>query len=103
MVDYGVHFVAYHKIYMFTGAILLFLVILPTKEKMSAKTQKALYLGVVIWVICFGYRIYTGQNITALFENNEALDNESQPVRIAESPFNKYYSNEAGRKPKEGN
>lgn len=103
MVDYAIHFVALHKIYILAGALLLFLVLLPTKEKMSAKTQKALYLGLVIWIICFGYKLNTDQDIVHLFKGNEVSGEEGRPTEIAGSPFNKYYTNEAGRKSRNGN
>lgn len=79
---------------------MLLLVILPTKEKISPKSKKALYLVVVIWIICFTYRINTGQDIIHLFNKNDNFGNERQPAGIADGPFNKYYSNDAGRKAK---
>ena len=77
---------------------MLFLVLLPTKKKMSAKTQKALYLALGIWIICFAYRINTGRDIIYLFNRNDNFKNEGQSFHIEGGPFNKYYSNEAGRK-----
>jgi hypothetical protein len=103
MVDYLIHFFKYNKIYLIIGIVLLLLVILPTKEKISAKTQKALYLGIVIWIICFAYRISTGEDIIYLFKNNNTWENDSKPIELKGSPFNKYYSNDAGRKPKNEN
>jgi len=100
MVDYLVHFFTYNKIYLFTGAALLLVVLLPTKKKISPKTKKALYLFVLIWIVCFAYRINTGQDIIHLFNKNDNFGNERQPARIKEGPFNKYYSNDAGRKAK---
>lgn len=81
---------------------MLLLVLLPTKNKTSPKTQKALYLALIIWVICFAYRINTGQDIIYLFEKKENVSNQSQPFQIKGGAFNKYYSNDAGRKPKIG-
>jgi hypothetical protein len=86
--------------YLFTGAALLLLILLPTKEKISSKTQKALYLGVIIWIICFAYRVNTGNDITHLLNNSDDFGNKKNPTKIEGSPFNKYYSNDAGRKPK---
>ena len=103
MIDYLMHFFKYNKIYLITGIALLLLVILPTKEKISGKTQKALYLGVVIWIICFAYRISTGHDILYLFRNKDNWGNENRSIEIEASPFNKYYSNEVGRKSKAEN
>lgn len=103
MVDYLIHFFKYNKIYLITGVVLLLLVIFPTKEKISAKTQKAMYLGIVIWIICFAYRISTGEDIIYLFKNKDTWENESKPIEFKASPFNKYYSNESGRRSKSGN
>ena len=98
--DYLILFFKYNQLYFFSGAVLLVLVLLPTKNKASAKTQKVLYLAVAIWVICFAYRINTGQDIIYLFENSDNYGNQSQPPKSIEGPFNKYYSNDAGRKSK---
>jgi amino acid permease len=100
MVDYLIHFFKYNKIYLITGIALLLLVIIPTKEKISAKTQKALYLGIVIWIICFAYRMSTGEDIIYLFKNKDTWENENKPIEFKSSPFNKYYSNDAGRNTK---
>ena len=100
MVDDLIRFFTYNKIYLFTGAALLLLVIIPTKEKISSNTKKYLYLFVVIWVICFTYRINTGNNITYLFKSSNDFDDESQSIKIEKGPFSKYYSNDAGRKSK---
>ena len=103
MVDYLIHFFKYNKIYLITGVVLLIFIILPTKEKISAKSQKALYLGTVIWIICFAYRISTGEDIIYLFKTDNSWENESKPIELENSPFNKYYSNDAGRKSKSEN
>jgi len=102
MVDYLLYFFKYNKIYLITGVILLLLVILPTKENISNKTQKAIYLGIVIWIICFAYRISTGVDIIYLFKNNDNWENENKSIELKASPFNKYYSNDVGRKPRSG-
>lgn len=102
MLYYVIHFLSYNRIYLITGVVLLFLVVLPTKKKMSPKTQKALYLGIILWIVCFAYRISTGDDIIYFLKNRNNLENENKPVQIEASPFNKYYSNDAGRKaPKE--
>lgn len=100
MVDDLIRFFTYNKIYLFTGIILLLLVIIPTKEKISSNTKKYLYVFVVIWIICFTYRINTGNNITHLFNSSNDFDDESQSTTIKKGPFSKYYSNDAGRKSK---
>lgn len=100
MVDELIHFFTYNKIYLFTGIVLLLLVIIPTKEKISSKTKKIMYVFVVIWIIFFAYRINTGNDITHLFNSSNDFDNESQPIKIKKGPFSKYYSNDAGRKSK---
>ena len=100
MVDDLIRFFTYNRIYLFTGIILLLLVIIPTKEKISSNTKKYLYLFVVIWVICFTYRINTGNNITYLFKSSNDFDDESQSIEVKKGPFSKYYSNDAGRKSK---
>ena len=99
MIDYLIHFFTYNKIYLITGVVLLFLVIIPTKDKISPNTKKALYVFVVIWIICFAYRIDTGNDITYLFKSSNGFDDGTQSTTI-KGPFNKYYSNDAGRKPK---
>ena len=103
MIDYLIHFFTYNKIYLFTGILLLLLVVIPTKEKVSSNTKKALYVCVVIWIICFAYRVDTGNDITHLFKSSNNFGDESQSTEIKGSPFNKYYSNDAGRKSKTGN
>ena len=100
MIDDLIHFFTYNKIYLFTGIALLLLVVIPTKEKVSSGTKKALYVCVVIWVTCFAYRINTGDDILRLFKSNDDFDDGTQSTGIKGSPFNKYYSNDAGRKPK---
>jgi len=100
MVDDLIRFFTYNRIYLFTGIILLLLVIIPTKEKISSNTKKYLYVFVVIWIICFTYRINTGNNITYLFKSSNDFDDESQSTTIKKGPFSKYYSNDAGRKSK---
>jgi hypothetical protein len=100
--DHFMLFFKYNKLYFFTGAFLLLLLFLPTKEKISGKTQKALYVAAVIWVLCFAYRITTGQDIIYLLDNKDNYseynyNEESQPAKVG-GPFNKYFSNEAGRK-----
>jgi len=100
-----VHFFTYNKLYLITGVVLLGLFLLPTKEKISSSTRKLFYFAAVIWVICFAYRVNTGQDITYLFKKNNAAHDtfnpEAQPGKVT-GPFNKYYSNDAGRKPKNG-
>ena len=100
MIDDLIRFFTYNKIYLFTGLILLLLVIIPTKEKISSNTKKYLYVFVVIWIICFTYRINTVNNITYLFKSSNDFDDESQSTTIKKGPFSKYYSNDAGRKSK---
>ena len=100
MVDDLIRFFTYNRIYLFTGIILLLLVIIPTKEKISSNTKKYLYVFVVIWIICFTYRINTGNNITYLFKSSNDFDAESQSIKIRKGPFSKYYSNDVGRKSK---
>jgi len=98
MLNYLIHFFTYHKIYLFTGLALFLLIVLPTREKISSNTKKALYLAVIIWIICFAYRVNTGNDITSLFTTSDNFGEESPPKRIEGGPFNKYYSNDAGRK-----
>lgn len=100
MIDYLIHFFTYNKIYLFTGVILFLLVIIPTKEKISHKTKKTLYVFIVIWIICFAYRVNTGNDITHLFDSSNDFEDESQSTTIKKGPFSKYYSNDAGRKSK---
>jgi len=95
-----IHFFTYNKIYLFAGALLLFLAFLPTKERISPNTRKALFVFLIIWIICFAYRMNTGKDIIYLFNKSETFRNEPEPAGI-KGPFNKYYSNEAGRKTKD--
>jgi hypothetical protein len=99
---YLIHFATYHKIYLIVGAVLLLLALLPTKENTYQKTQKFLYLALTIWIICFAYKLNTGQDIVYLFNKKDQFGSERQPTRKVGGPFNKYYSNEAGRKAKNG-
>jgi hypothetical protein len=101
MIDYLIHFFTYNKLYLLTGIVLLLLVLVPTKEKVSRDTKKALYLCVVIWIICFAYRINTGSDITRLFKSSNDFSTQQNSPGTWDSPFNKYYSNDAGRKPKD--
>jgi hypothetical protein len=101
MIDQVIHFFTYNKIYLFTGVVLFLLVIIPTKEKISHKTKKALYVFVVIWIICFAYRVNTGNDITRLFNSPDDFEDESQSTTIKKGPFSKYYSNDAGRETKD--
>jgi len=100
MLDYLIRFFTYNKIYLFSGIVLLVLVLFPTKEKLSANTRKTLYIAVLIWIICFAYRINTGRDIINLFKKSDSFGTKPEPARIEGSPFNKYYSNDAGRKSK---
>jgi hypothetical protein len=102
MIDYLVHFFINNKIYLVTGIVLLILVFLPTKEKVSSKTQKLFYLAAIIWIICFAYRVTTGRDIISLFSTSNEFDIQAQPGNL-KGPFNKYYSNEAGRSPTDRN
>ena len=96
-----VHFITYHRVYLFIGAALLLLAVLPTKGKISAGSRKALYLVLIIWLISFAYKISTGHDIVHLFHRgNDEFGTSRQPARVKGGPFNKYYSNDAGRKPK---
>ena len=100
MTDYLTHFFIYNKIYLFSGAALLFFILLPTQKKVSSNTRKTLIVFVIIWIICFAYRMNTGKDIIYLFNKSETFRNEPEPAGI-KGPFNKYYSNEAGRKSKD--
>jgi hypothetical protein len=102
MIDYLIHFFTYNKIYLFTGAALLLLILLPTKGKISPKSKKALFLFALIWIVCFAYRINTGQDIIYLFNKKDNFTNERQSAGIKKGPFSKYYSNDAGREAKTG-
>jgi hypothetical protein len=95
-----IHFFTYNKIYLISGAVLLFLIFLPTKEKISKNTRKALFVFLIIWIICFAYRMNTGKDIIYLFNKSDTFGNEPEPAGI-KGPFNKYYSNDAGRKTKD--
>jgi len=101
MADYLIHFFTYNKMYLFSGAVLLLLVFLPTKERISSNTRKALFVFVIIWILCFAYRINTGNDIIYLFDKNDTFGNEREPAGLGGGPFNKYYSNDAGRKAKD--
>jgi len=103
MLDYLVYFFTNNKIYLFTGLALLLLIVLPTRGKISSQTRIWLYLSVILWIICFSYRVNTGSDIISLFKKSDNLDDESQPVQVPGGPFNKYYSNDAGRRPKTTN
>ncbi len=102
MMEYLIRFFAYNKMYLFTGAALLLLIIIPTKEKVSRGTRKALYVFAAIWIVSFAYRVSTGNDIVRLFKSrgDYHFENQAQKAEIKGSPFNKYYSNEAGRKAK---
>ena len=100
MIDFLIRFFTYNKIYLLTGLPLLLLVLIPAKEKASSVTKKAAYVLAVIWIICFAYRINTGNDIIYLFDKNDTFGNEHEPARLEGGPFNKYYSNDAGRKAK---
>ena len=86
--------------YLFTGAALFLLVLLPTKKKISPRTQKTLYIFVLIWIVCFAYRINTGQDIVHLLNKKDNFVDEQQPAGPMKGPFSKHYSNDAGRKAK---
>lgn len=103
MLDYLVHFFTNNKIYLFTGLALLLLIVLPTRGKISSQTRTWLYVAVILWIICFSYRVNTGNDIISLFKKSDNFDDESQPVQVPGGPFNKYYSNDAGRKAKTTN
>jgi hypothetical protein len=98
MLDYLVHFFSYNKIYLLTGVGLLLLVVLPTKGKISSKTRAAPHVPVIIWILCFTFRVNTGDDITSLFKTSDTFCDESRPVSVVGGPFNKYHSDDAGRK-----
>ena len=104
MIDFLIRFFTYNKIYLLTGLPLLLLVLIPAKEKASSATQKAAYVLAVIWIICFAYRINTGNDITYVFKSSNDFndfDDETRSKQLKGGPFSKYYSNDAGRKAKE--
>jgi len=101
MIDFLIRFFTYNKIYLFSGIVLLLLVFIPSKEKISSKSKKFLYVCIVLWIICFTYRINTGNDITFLFNSSDDFAAESQPATIRTGPFTTYYSNDAGRKSKD--
>ena len=101
MIDHLLLFAKYNKLYFITGAILLVLLLLPTKEKLSGKTANFLYIAIVVWAVCLGYRLYTGQDIIHLLDRNDGYIAEERSPGTVQGPFNKYYSNDAGREPKD--
>jgi hypothetical protein len=102
MIDRLIHFFIYHKIYLISGLILLCLLFIPTKEKISSGTKKILYLLMVIWLLSVALKFSTGNDVVDLFRNDtDFTSQEKGPAEIKGSPFNKYYSNDAGRKAKE--
>ena len=104
MIDFLIRFFTYNKIYLLTGLPLLLLVVIPSKEKVSSATKKAAYVFAVIWIICFAYRINTGNDITYVFKSSNDFndfDDETRSKQLKGGPFSKYYSNDAGRKAKE--
>ena len=102
MVDRLVHFIIYHKIYIISGVVLLALLFVPTKERISSGTKNVLYLLLAAWFLAFAYRIGTGYDIIHLIKKDAYFVEEHKPpAEIKGSPFQKYYSNEAGRKAKE--
>jgi hypothetical protein len=105
MIDFLIRFFTYNKIYLLTGLPLLLLIVIPSKEKVSSATKKAAYVFAVIWIICFAYRINTGNDITHVFNKSSNdysdFDDETPSSQIKKGPFSKYYSNDAGRKSKE--
>ena len=102
MVDRLLHFIIYNKVYVISGLILLALLFVPTKERISSGTKKVLYLLLVAWILAFAYRIGTGDDIVHLFDKDVYFVEENKPpAEIKGSPFQKYYSNDSGRKAKE--
>ena len=104
MIDFLIRFFTYNKIYLLTGLPLLLLIVIPSKEKVSSATKKAAYVFAVIWIICFAYRINTGNDITYVFKSSNDFndfDDETRSKQLKGGPFSKYYSNDAGRKAKE--
>ena len=101
MIDFLIRFFTYNKIYRLTGLPLLLLIVMPSKEKVSSATKKAAYVFAVIWIICFAYRINTGNDITYVFKSSNDFDDETRSKQLKGGPFSKYYSNDAGRKAKE--
>ena len=100
MIDFLIRFFTYNKIYLLTGLPLLLLIVIPSKEKVSSATKKAAYVFAVIWIICFAYRINTGNDITHVFKSSNNFNDETPSSQIKKGPFSKYYSNDAGRKAK---
>jgi hypothetical protein len=101
MIDFLIRFFTYNKIYLLTGLPLLLLIVIPSKEKVSSATKKAAYVFAVIWIICFAYRINTGNDITHVFKSSNDFNDETRSKQLKGGPFSKYYSNDAGRKAKE--
>jgi hypothetical protein len=80
MIDYLIRFFTYNKLYLISGVLILLLIIIPTKEKISAGTKKALYVVAAIWIICFAYKVSTGRDIIYLFKgSNDYYYSEKQP------------------------
>lgn len=101
MVEFLVDFFLNNRLYLFSGGVLAGLAIVPASGKISSKTQKIFYLAAILWIICFAYRINTGQGIQYLFLHNDAVTGEAEPAKIG-GPFNRYYNNDAGRKAQAG-
>ena len=102
MIDRLIHFFIYHKIYLISGIILLCFLFIPTKEKISSGTKKVLYLFLAVWFLSVALKFTTGNDVIDLFRSDTDLfTQEKEPAKFEGSPFNKYYSNDAGRKAKE--
>jgi hypothetical protein len=51
------------KMYLFSGLGLLVLAISTSSGKISSRVQQFSYLGILIWLICIGYRVITGEDL----------------------------------------
>lgn len=63
MVEFLVELYANEKVYLFSGLGLLILSIITSNGKISSKVQQFSYFSILLWLICIGYRVVTGEDI----------------------------------------
>lgn len=63
MVDFLVELYTNEKVYLFSGLGLLLLAITTSNGKISSKVQQFSYFSILIWILCIGYRVITGEDV----------------------------------------
>ena len=66
MVEFLADIYINEKVYLYTGLGLFILAFMTSSGKISSKVQQFSYFSILLWILCVGYRVITGQDIIRL-------------------------------------